>query len=82
MADLPRQTSHTLQMRTYDFTLQVDAKLTQKYLLDGRGNFGSDCYFTLPVELRVGVIHRLLRACKMQQYITLILSKSLLYQSL
>ena len=44
MAELPRQTSHTLQMRKYDFSLQVDAKLRQKYLLDGGGNFVADCY--------------------------------------
>lgn len=56
MAELPRQTSHTLQMRKHDFSLQVDAKLWEKYLLDGEGNFVADCYFTFTMELKGAVI--------------------------
>ncbi len=44
MTELPRQPSHTLQMRKYDFSFQVDTGLREKYLLDGRGNFVADCY--------------------------------------
>ena len=69
MAELLRQTSHTLQMRKYDFSLQVDAKLREKHLLDGGGNFVADCYFAFTAELRVDIIQPFLMACKMQQYI-------------
>lgn len=69
VAELPRQTSHTLQMRKYDFSLQVDARLRQKYLIDGRGNFAADCYFAFTMEMRVALILSFLMACKMQQYI-------------
>lgn len=67
VAELPRQTSHTLQMRKYDFSfsffsLQVDAQLRQKYLLDGGGNFVADCYFAFTVEMKAAVLQSFLTA--------------------
>lgn len=55
VTELPRQTSHTLQMRKYDFSLQLTQSL-ENCLLDGGGNFVAECYFAFTVKLRVDVI--------------------------
>ena len=42
MAELPRQTSHTLQMRKVRFHFKLTQSPEKKYLLDGGGNFVAD----------------------------------------
>lgn len=56
VAELPRQSSHTLQMRKYNFSLQVASKLADRHVRDGGGNFVADCSFALTVKLRVDMI--------------------------